>query len=239
MLRRPFFFKHESLAEAVRGFSILALHLLLLLFFCRTFVFQTLAVSSASMQDSLMVGDHVVVDMVRSRCGWNAIERIFLPTRPIIRGMIVVFHPPDSDERVFVKRVIGLPGDTIRMSAGRLNINGKPLRESYLACGIPQIAGNDDYACRVPPAHYFCLGDNRADSNDSRYWGFLPRRNIIGIPWRIYWSFRSTPETYACSGFAQHMQRFFDYVRGFLFRTRWKRTCRRVQLLTPKLQHGS
>lgn len=222
-------FKHESPAETVRGFLSLAVYLLLFLFFVRTFVCQTMAVSSASMKNNLMVGDHVLVNMVHSRNGRNAIERLLMPPRTLCRGMVVAFHPPGPGNRVFVKRIIGLPGEEIRIQGGQVRVNGIRLKETYLAAsGSPGRTGNSIY-CRVPEDHYYCLGDNRTVSNDSRFWGPLPRENIVGIPWRIYWSFQSRAETYDCSGFFASMQRFVSYVTGFLYKTRWQRTYRRIQ----------
>ncbi|HDP95598.1 MAG TPA: signal peptidase I [Candidatus Aminicenantes bacterium] len=155
-------FKQESLAECLRGFLCLAVHFLLLFFFVRTFACQTMVVSSASMNNNLVVGDHVLVNMVYSRDGWNAIERFFMPPRALCRGMVVAFHPPGYADRVFVKRIIGLPGEEIRIQKGQVLVDGARLKETYL--NDPSSSGRkrDSIHCHAPSGHYYCLGDNNA-----------------------------------------------------------------------------
>lgn len=176
-----------------------------------------------------MVGDHVLVDMVFFRAGETAVERIFFPPRRLCRGDIISFHPPGSEDLVFIKRIIGLPGDSIRIRGGRVWVNNVLLNENYLN---REIAAKPLYGSQlfsIPRDHVFCLGDNRSASNDSRYWGPLPIENIIGKPWRIYWSFDSNPANYAAAGLPQQMRRLFLYAAGFVGKTRWERTCRRIQ----------
>jgi len=204
-------------------------HILILLFFVRTFAVQTVAISSESMEDNLLVGDHILVDVVHSRKGSNMLERLLLPPRRLRRGMVVAFIPPNRKDRFFVKRIVGLPGEEIEFRGSRVLVNGVMLQEDYLSSRTRNDERHGFPRYRVPSGHFFCLGDNRSASNDSRYWGPLPRENIIGIPWRVYWSFRSKPDTYSCAGFVQHLRRMADYLTGFLHKTRWSRTYRRIQ----------
>jgi len=190
-------------------FGLLALVIAL---FVITFIVQAFRIPSGSMEDTLLVGDYLLVDKTRFGPGghWQHI----LPYRGIQRGDIVVFRFPVDPTQHFVKRVIGLPGDRIRLWHGRVYVNGRMLREPYVIFkehfpdefrdNFP--AGNRvnentsaEWALRlrsvvkdgeliVPRGQYFVLGDNRDQSLDSRYWGFVPGVNIIGRPMLIYFS---------------------------------------------------
>jgi signal peptidase I len=176
----------ESLVVAV----ILAL-------FVRTFGFQAFKIPTGSMEPNLLVGDHLLVNKFIFSPAASAIERALLPTRPVERGEVLVFKYPEDPERDFIKRVIGLPGETLELRNQVIYVNGAPLLEPYahyqLASGN---AGGEDGDVRrrygpvtVPPGHYFMMGDNRDDSQDSRYWGFLPATFVKGRALFIYWSF--------------------------------------------------
>jgi signal peptidase I len=190
-------------------FSLLALTIAL---FIITFVVQAFRIPSGSMEDTLLVGDYLLVD--KTRFGPAGPWQPMLPYRAIRRGDIVVFHYPEEPAQHFVKRVIGLPGDRIRLWHSRVYINGRALAEPYVVFkehfvdefrdDFPR--GNwvdedvspgwaeqlrtlvKDGELIVPRDRYFVLGDNRGQSLDSRYWGFVPRENIIGRPLLIYFS---------------------------------------------------
>jgi signal peptidase I len=189
-----------------------ALLALTIALFVITFIVQAFRIPSGSMEDTLLVGDYLLVDKTHFGPGghWQAI----LPYRTIRRGDIVVFRYPVDPTQHFVKRVIGLPGDRIRLLHSHVYINGRVLHEPYVVFkehfadefrdNFP--AGNRfnenvgvEWSTRlralvqngeltVPPGQYFVLGDNRDQSLDSRYWGFVPRENIIGRPLVIYFS---------------------------------------------------
>jgi signal peptidase I len=189
-----------------------ALLALTIALFVITFVVQAFRIPSGSMEDTLLVGDYLLVDKTRFGPGghWHDV----LPYRAIRRGDIVVFRYPVDPTQHFVKRVIGLPGDRIRLWRSHVYINGDLQHEPYAVFkehfadefrdNFP--AGNRtnenirvEWATRlrslvhgseltIPPGQYFVLGDNRDQSLDSRYWGFVPRENIIGRPWMIYFS---------------------------------------------------
>jgi signal peptidase I len=190
-------------------FSLLALAIAL---FIVTFVVQAFRIPSGSMEDTLLVGDYLLVD--KTRFGPAGPWAPMLPYCAIRRGDIIVFRYPVDPAQHFVKRVIGLPGDRIRLWHTRVYINGRALPEPYVVLkeafldefrdNFPR--GNwinedvspvwaaqlrtlvKDGELTVPRDRYFVLGDNRSQSLDSRYWGFVPRENIIGRPLLIYFS---------------------------------------------------
>ncbi len=179
----------ESLVVAV----ILAL-------FVRTFGFQAFKIPTGSMEPNLLVGDHLLVNKFIFGPTAGGVERALLPMRAVERGEVLVFKFPEDPERDFIKRVIGLPGETIELRGQTVYVNGAPLVEPYAHYQLP--AGSEygegtDVRRRygpvtVPAGHYFMMGDNRDDSQDSRYWGFMPASFIKGRALFIYWSFGSS-----------------------------------------------
>jgi signal peptidase I len=221
--------------------------------FVITFIVQAFQIPSESMMNTLLVGDYLLVNkLVYGGRGWG---NGLMPYQKIKRGDIVVFHYPVDPKQHFVKRVIGVPGDHLRMVNKVVWINGKPLSEPYVRfleppnnmfrdnfprTDIPAfgLEGKwwlemrklvEDGQLIIPEGHYFVMGDNRDDSQDSRYWGFVPRENIIGRPLLIYWSVRSwdrgRPFASSFSGKLYH----FAYSMTHMFQiTRWNRTFRLV-----------
>lgn len=174
----------------------------ILALFVRTFVFQAFKIPTGSMKPNLLVGDHLLVNKFVFAPAASAIERALLPMRAIERGDVVVFKFPEEPDRDFIKRVIGLPGDTLELKNQTVHINGMPLIEPYAHYLFPATdAGQaDSFDLRrkygpvtVPDGHYFMMGDNRDDSQDSRFWGFLPASYVKGRALFIYWSF-DTPD---------------------------------------------
>lgn len=180
--------------------------------FVMTFIVQAFQIPSDSMERTLLVGDYLLVNKIAYANGgvWSAL----LPYGKLKRGDIVVFRYPVNPTQHFVKRVIGVPGDRIHLVNKQVWVNGKPLIEDYTIYKSTQrdyyrddfpttkyISGNvdsrwwiqmrkliEDGNLIVPEGHYFVLGDNRDDSLDSRYWGFVPQENVVGRPLLIYWS---------------------------------------------------
>jgi signal peptidase I len=174
----------------------------ILALFVRTFVFQAFKIPTGSMKPNLLVGDHLLVNKFGFAPTASALERALLPVTPIKRGDVIVFKFPEEPERDFIKRVIGLPGDSLELRNQTILINGAPLVEPYANYLFPPAAEGDTSSTdlrrhygpvTVPVGHYFMMGDNRDDSQDSRYWGFLPETYIKGRALFIYWSF-DTPE---------------------------------------------
>ena len=171
---------------------------MILALFIRTFVVQAFKIPTGSMEPNLLVGDHLLVNKFVYGPVASQLERQLLPMRAPRRGDIAVFKFPEEPERDFIKRVIGLPGDTIELRQRRLFVNGVKADEPHAHYLFPQGQGDElatfDVRERygpvtVPPNHYFMMGDNRDNSQDSRYWGFLPAHYVKGRALVIYWSF--------------------------------------------------
>jgi signal peptidase I len=175
----------------------------ILALFMRTFVVQAFKIPTGSMEPNLLIGDHLLVNKFVFAPTLSSVERAVLPVTDIRRGDIVVFKFPRDPERDFIKRVIGLPGETIELKAHRIHVNGTPIDEPY-AHYLPRPEGAGDVEITsddvrdhygpvvVPAGSLFVMGDNRDNSEDSRYWGFLPKENIRGKALVIYWSFDSS-----------------------------------------------
>ena len=169
----------------------------ILALFVRTFVVQAFKIPTGSMENNLLIGDHLLVNKFVFAPTLTAAEDGVLPIDPIRRGDIAVFKYPEDPERDFIKRVIGLPGETIEVRNKAVFIDGKPLDEPYVHFLVPPGEnGSHDFDVRVqygpvtvPEGHYFMMGDNRDNSQDSRYWGFLPRDYVKGKALFVYFSF--------------------------------------------------
>jgi signal peptidase I len=177
----------------------------ILALFVRTWVFQAFKIPSGSMEPNLQIGDHLIVNKMEFAPTARAIERALLPHRDVRRGDVIVFKYPEDPERDFIKRVIGLPGDRIELRRKRVYVNGERLDEPYASYleeppPLPEEMASDDLPASgdpresygpvtVPPNHYFVMGDNRDNSQDSRYWGFMPAAYVKGKALVIYWSY--------------------------------------------------
>jgi signal peptidase I len=170
----------------------------ILALFVRTWVVQAFKIPTGSMENNLLIGDHLLVNKFVFGPTATGLERALLPIRDIRRGDIVVFKYPEEPERDFIKRVIGLPGDTLELRAKNVYINGKALDEPYVHFLTAASMGSEVTSAdvrehygpvTVPPDQYFMMGDNRDNSQDSRYWGFLPRGYVKGKALMIYWSY--------------------------------------------------
>ena len=169
----------------------------ILALFVRTFVVQAFKIPTGSMENNLLIGDHLLVNKFVFAPTMTGLEATLLPIDPIRRGDIVVFKYPEEPERDFIKRVIGLSGDTIELRKKRVYIDGTVLDEPYVHYLVPpdeDEAPDFDLRVRygpvtVPAGHYFMMGDNRDNSQDSRYWGFLPQQYVKGKALFVYFSF--------------------------------------------------
>ena len=197
-----------------RDYFEAALVAVLLSLFVRTFLFEAFRIPTPSMESSLLVGDHIIVDKFALAPRLDS-EGGMLPIRDIRRGDVVVFKFDREPEKDYVKRVIGLPGDEVRVERKKLWVNGKPAVESYAHNDDPQYIPERDTLppVKVPAGHYFLMGDNRDNSADSREWGFVPREQIRGRALFVYWSVASPDEDGTGTASA-----------GFTGRTRWDRT---------------
>jgi len=221
--------------------------------FVVTFLAQAFTIPSESMEQTLLIGDYLLVDKL---CYGDAgILSRLLPYRKIKRGDVIVFHYPVNPAQDFVKRVVAVPGDRLRLVNKRVYVNGNLAQEPYVQYmatrnfyrdDFPQ-AGSPDYGVDakwwkempklvedhqliIPEGHYFVLGDNRDDSQDSRYWGFVPRENIIGRPLVIYWSVAGLNTDLSASPSMVDRLYHLAYALTHVFQTtRWERTFRLVR----------
>ncbi len=172
---------------------------LVLALFARTFVLQAFKIPSSSMEPTLLIGDHIFVNKFVYGQTAFAFERIFLPVREIRRGDVIVFKFPGRPTMDYIKRVIGVGGDEVFGKDGVVYVNGQPLDEPY-AVHHHETWGfglRDDFGpVRVPPGHYFVMGDNRDNSDDSRFWGTVPYYMVKGRAFLIYWSFEPPERDY-------------------------------------------
>ncbi len=217
---------------------------IIILLFGTTTLVQAFVVPTGSMDTTLMIGDHLFVDKM-TYAPPGPISGKLLPYQDVRRGDIIVFRYPPDIRQNYVKRVVGVPGDRLKVVEKKLWLNGKELTEPYVQHIRPYVdpyADNfpsdpnvfvDEHARTmlqehvvngevvVPPGHYFAMGDNRDNSADSRYWGFVPRENIIGKPTIIFWSYDAPTDRLASGNIdPAHL---FDIITNFFTKTRWNR----------------
>ncbi len=218
--------------------------------FALTFIFQNFMIPSSSMEKTLLIGDHVLVDRVTlaPRTHWAP----FVHYRDVRRGDIIVFFKPGYPDLYLVKRVVGIPGDRIHLRNGVVFLNGvaqneplavktdysnySPYKDDFPAvptseapdveptwsAELPTRIQGDDLV--VPAGHYFAMGDNRPNSLDSRYWGFVPRENIVGRPLFVYWSFITSESQEYKTSASERVSFMTHMVVHFFDQTRWSRT---------------
>jgi len=209
--------------------------------FARTWVIQAFKIPSGSMEKNLLIGDHILVNKFiygPARFSW---EEALLPTRRVRRGDVVVFKFPEDPTRDFIKRCMGLPGDTLKVVDKDLYINGRHVDDASFtyyedAETYPRDLffhsrrKRDNFGpTTVPSGSYFCMGDNRDNSNDSRYWGPVPESHVKGRALLVYWSFASDEEAVAWPGYAGRVRQLGRVALNFFTQTRWQRTFRVVR----------
>ena len=223
----------DALLDSLRSM----LEMVVVVVFIVAFLVQPFRIPSESMAPTLLVGDFLLVNTAAfvpdHRLGG------LLPPTTVHRGDLVVFHFPVDPARDLVKRVIGVPGDRLRLRDGRVLIDGRRLEEPYAFYTASRPNGyRDDFPnlreadpnvdprwwmqlrrlaadgeIEVPAGHYFVMGDNRNDSLDSRYWGFVPEQNIVGRPLVVYFSLAQKPETVTEHGTGQAFRALFRNMR--------------------------
>jgi signal peptidase I len=212
----------------------------ILALFIRTFVVQAFKIPTGSMENNLLIGDHLLVNKFVFGPTETAFERALLPAGTIRRGDIVVFKYPEEPERDFIKRVIGLPGDKLEVRGKRVYINDTALVEPYAHYLTPAENPSDVHEVTsfdvrerygpvtVPPNQYFMMGDNRDNSQDSRYWGFLPRGYIKGQALMIYWSYDADSAEYQATGVGDQVGGLLSTAAHFATKTRWGRLLHQI-----------
>jgi signal peptidase I len=223
---------------------------ILLLLFGTTTLVQAFVIPTGSMEDTLLIGDHLLVDKL-AFAPHGSLAGALLPYTDVKRGDIIVFRYPVDIRQTFVKRVVGLPGDHIRVDRKQVFLNGEPLAEPYKfhktnyfesyrdtfpdepnlpldTLGLDMLSKNvQNGEVVVPPNTYFAMGDNRDHSLDSRYWGFVPRENIIGKPLIIYWSYDAPTDRLASGDIG--IDHLLDIAFNFFGKTRWNRTFKLIR----------
>lgn len=241
----------ETLPESIASIASVLVSGLFII----TFIFQAFEIPSGSMENTLLIGDHLFVDRLGPTAKASYIGPL-VPYRDVHRGDIVVFLTPNPSQQglFLVKRIIGVPGDRIHLEHGALFVNGVRQDEPYLN----PVKGYSPYVDEfpsVPPSaylgvtpewmmempehlqggelvipkdHYFGMGDNRSRSLDSRFWGLIPRENVIGRPLFIYWSFKTPADQADKATFSDRAAFLFHIVIHFFDETRWSRMFHQV-----------
>ena len=227
-VRRSFLTEASEYAEAILVAVLVAL-------FFKTYVVEAYGIPSGSMEPHLLPGDHIVVNKFvygRHDGPWARL----LPHRDVGRGDVVVFRYPPDPSRDFVKRVMGLPGETLQIAAKKLLVDGRPADDREAVFRDPEVvparpdvppavALRDHWGPRtLSPDAYLALGDNRDDSQDSRFWGPVSRGYVKGQAVFVYWSYEESPAAREIRGRGATLRRFLDNALNFFGRTRWGRT---------------
>jgi signal peptidase I len=245
----------EKPRETVIEFLASSASVLVTGLFIIAFIFQNFEIPSSSMENTLLIGDHVLVNRVQFAPATHWLDWL-IPYRAIKRGDIVVFLHPQQPGLFVVKRIIGIPGDRIHLRDGVVYRNGEKLAEPYTIPHDPaepynyrdnfpsgewesnpqypdgemslrgHIEGDD---LVVPPDSYFGMGDHRDVSLDSRFWGFIPRENVVGRPMFIYWSFETPRDQVTKTEMIDRLSFIAHIVIHFFDETRWHRTFKVVR----------
>jgi signal peptidase I len=199
----------------------------LLIVFLQGFVVMRSKVPSGSMLDTLLIGDYILIN--RGLYGGPGEEpQGWLGQREIRRGDVIVFQSVEDPEIDLVKRVVGLPGETIEIRRGRVLIDGRPLAEPYVEDENSRLH-RPFGPVTVPPGQYFMMGDNRDSSRDSRYWGTVPRSLVKGRAFLIWWSYREYPDDYRENVGFKRLVAIVKKIPRLPSHTRWERLFNRVQ----------
>jgi signal peptidase I len=241
----------EALGAEIIGSLQSLLGTVVIAVFVITFIVQAFQIPSPSMENTLLIGDYLLVNKL---CyGGHSLGDSVMPYRQVRRGDIIVFHYPVTPAQHFVKRVIGVPGDRLRLVNKQVFVNGTALKEPYVHFSrsandmfrdnfprldiAPGVTPEwwiqlhklvEDGQLIVPEGHYFVMGDNRDDSYDSRYWGFVPQTNIIGRPLLIYWSVKDAADPTGPASVSDKLYHFAYAITHIFQTTRWNRTLRLV-----------
>ncbi len=204
--------------------------------FARTFVAQAFKIPTGSMEDNLLIGDHLFVNKFIYAPHWSTPLHALMPYRDIRRGDVVVFKYPQDPERDFIKRAVGVSGDIVEVRAkglwvnGRAEVNPKVVHkdpQTYPDSPLlpPSTRSRDNFGPeRVSAGTVFCMGDNRDNSYDSRFWGAVPRGYFKGRALFIYWSYQSPPNTQEWRGWFDRVSQLASVAVHFVTRTRWDRS---------------
>ena len=212
---------HDWLRRATRWCTVV----LVVVTGVRIFIGEASVVPTPSMEGTVLVGDHLFLE-----------KALYGPTVPVLglrlpmlrsprRGEIVAFRFPLDPQMTFLKRVVAVGGDTVEIRRSQLYVNGRAVAEPYVVHRNAAAEATDNLgAVRVPAGKLFVLGDNRDDSEDSRYWGFVPVENVIGEPLLVYWSYDAPTSAWLDSDPAHRVRFYASILENLFTRTRWSRT---------------
>ncbi len=247
----------ETVWETVRSLLIVLVAVLCI----RTFVAEATVIPTGSMESTILVGDHVFLNKLLYGPHVPYTSLRLPPLRKVHRQDIVAFRYPVNPSVMFVKRVIGVGGDVVKIENKRVILDGKPLFEPYVQyLTYPNQSSHDDLrddfppslsllqtypaylgldpawarkmpsfihsdGLHVPPGYLFVMGDNRDNSLDSRFWGFVPLENVVGEPLFVYWSFDAPdPKDWQADTLAARLKFDVSIAWNFITHTRWSRT---------------
>jgi len=188
--------------------------------FTRAFIFQQSKIPSGSMEDTLLIGDYIMVNRYVFSPADSAWEKALLPVRDVRRGDVIVFKFPEEPETDYIKRVIGLPGDTLEIRRGIVYVNGQRMDDPFVkeAYRLP-----DSYpSFTVPEGRYWVMGDHRDRSSDSRVWGYVSRDLIKGRALLVWWSYTEGPNDINLRGMDQ-LKAIGSKLAHLITRSRWSR----------------
>jgi signal peptidase I len=217
-------FKKSTAREYYESIVITAIIAL----FATTFVVQAFKIPTGSMESNLLIGDHLLVNKFAYGQYSGPLAKV-LPYKQLKRGDVIVFKYPNSPEVAYVKRLIGLPGEKVEMVGRTVYINDKPLQENYTQYIEPTSLYDRYGPFYVPEGKYFAMGDNRDNSQDSRFWGYVPRDHIVGKALAIYWSYETPRDEYLQTNLSDRLKQFADVFLNFFTKTRWRRTLKVIR----------
>jgi len=217
--------------STIRDYFELIAETMIFVFFVMTFVAQASQVPTGSMEDTILIGDFLIINKFAYSRTVFPFENVILPRKNIKKKDTVVFKSLEEDGKTIVKRVIATAGDKIEIKSKQVYINDSQVKEEYKAHKDNEIFNKDDYyhyngvirdnfgPVIVPPGHCFVMGDNRDTSYDSRYWGFLPLSKIKGRPWLVYFSYNAEEDSHLKTSMGERLKKLLRYIP----KARWKR----------------
>jgi len=223
--------KKKKEKSVFREYFELIVETAVFVFFVMTFVVQAFQIPTGSMEPTLLIGDFLLVNKLIYAHTVFPFEKTILPLKKVERYDIIVFKYPEDLSKDYVKRVIALEGEKLEIKGNQVYINDQPIREKYKVHIYSQSPSEnrfyrydgdirDKYGpIFVPPGFCFVMGDNRDNSQDSRYWGFLPLGNIKGKPWIIYFSYKAEKDAYQKTSLRDRLKMFADFIP----KARWRR----------------
>lgn len=223
--------KPKKTKGLLREYAELIAETSVFVFFIMTFVAQAAQIPTPSMERTMLVGDFMLINKLIYAQPVLSAERLLLPSRPIERNDFVVFKSQEEPDKDIVKRVIAVAGDKIEIRAKQVYVNDAQLQENYKVHIDPHVYTEDSRLSReghrrdnfgpaiVPDGRVFVMGDNRDNSLDSRFWGFLPISRIKGRPWLIYFSYETLENPHLRKSLKDRLDKLVRAVT----RTRWRR----------------